>query len=184
MPHPPPCRSRVTCGYFGLTSEGAGGELCAVLWSFASICETRRRVSEGGGMEGMGGGGGRTQVLCRARVCTVVQRDPRANRAATLPATQPSGQSSRPDFPGAGSGLLALPSPLSLSTLPAAGRISASWPELLTFAARVGRPLPDGHLVAKSWLSRLHQFCITFPRLQSCGGEGLPFGCAAAERRT
>lgn len=133
-------------------------ELRAVLWSFASICESCRRA-KGKGYEARGGGMGETQVLCRARVCTAVQRDPRANprsHPASHSAKQPS---SRPDFPGAGTGLLAPPTPPSHSR---------SWQDLCELASApdvrcgVGRPLPDGHLVAKL-ASCLHHFCIIPP---------------------
>lgn len=76
-------------------------ELCEHLWVLPS--------SKGERWER---GGGRTQVLCRARVCTAVQRDPWIYHAATLPATQPSSQETW--FPPiAGTGLLAPPAPLS-----------------------------------------------------------------------
>lgn len=98
-------------------------ELCAVLWSFASICESCRWAKG----RDMRGGEGETQVLCLARVCTAVQRDPWANCAATLPATKPSSQA-------AGLISLACWHRQPLSPIPTVGRISACWPQLLTFA--------------------------------------------------
>lgn len=139
-------------------------ELYTVLWSFAIICESYRRAERRGG---------RTQVFCRALVCTVVQRDPRANRAATLPATQPS---SRPDFPNAGTGLLAPPTLLSHSR---------SWQDLCELALApdvdcgVGRPLPDGHLVVKL-ASCLHHFYIIPSATELWWKERASVGCAEA----
>lgn len=104
------------------------GELCAVLWSFASICEFCRRMKGRDGNDE----GGRTQVLCRARVCTAVQRDPWANRTAALPATQPSSQPAGLISPSLAP---ACWHRQPLSPTQAAGRISASWPQLLTFVA-------------------------------------------------
>lgn len=77
-------------------------ELCEHLWVLPSSKGERWGK----------GGGGRTQVLCRAPVCTAVQRDPWIYHAAILPATQPSSQKAW--FPPiAGIGLLAPPAPLS-----------------------------------------------------------------------
>lgn len=69
---------------------------------------------------------------------------PPANRATTLPATQPS---SRPDFPHRWHRPAGTNSPLSHSR---------SWQDLCELArapdvhSGVGRPRPDGHLVAKA----------------------------------
>lgn len=116
-----------------------------------------------------GGMGKRTQVLCRARVFTVVRRDPRANRAAALPATQPSSQ---PDFPIAGAGPLAPPAPFSHS---------CSWHALCApdVRCRIGRPIPDGYLVAEL-ASHLHHFCIIPPATELWWKEKASVGGAVA----
>lgn len=131
------------------------GELCAVLWSFASICEFCRRMK---GRDGNDEGGEDTGVVPSSSLhsgATWSLSQPHS-RPASHSAKQPT---SRSDFPVAGTGLLAPPTPLSHSS---------SWQDLCKLASapdvrcRVGRPLPDGHLIVEL-ASRLHHFCIIPP---------------------
>lgn len=116
---PPPNQSPVVISIWLQRERGAVRcplELCKHLW----VLPSSKR-------EGWERGKGRTQVLCRARVCTAVQRDPWIYHAATLPATQPSSQETW--FPP--SLALACWHLQPLFPIPAAGRISV----LPTFAA-------------------------------------------------